>query len=70
MITREQAAQARAAAVRARADRPSQRRCAADPTSSARITHAARIELRDLSGTGRLQMRACESVPAWVIAPI
>ena len=54
MITREQAAQARAAAVRARADRPSQRRCAADPTSSARITHAARIELRDLSGTGRL----------------
>ena len=33
-------------------------------------SRSADDEASPISGTGRLQLRACESVPAWVSAPI
>lgn len=46
IMSRAQAAQARAAGVRAPADRPSQRRCAVEPRSQALVRAPATIELR------------------------
>ena len=48
MATRAEAAEARRHHIRQLADRPSQRRCAEAPGSSARAVFRSRIELRDV----------------------
>lgn len=65
MATFEEAAQARSAGVRAHADRPSQRRSAEDPLSTARSAYVRieRMEIRDASdASGKLSFEGYASV--------
>ena len=61
MKTRKQAAEARAAQVRALADRPRQRRCAEDVASSARVAIRSQLVLRE-SSTGGLAFEGYASI--------
>jgi HK97 family phage prohead protease len=59
----QQAARERAAAVSARADRPSQRRCSADTGAPARVSARAHgIQVRGAGGDGPLQFEGLASV--------
>ena len=63
MTTIREAAQARAAAMKRAADRPTQRRCAADPHATARVTaRITKTQLRDQAETGLLRFEGFASV--------
>jgi len=63
VTTIREAAQARAEAMKRAADRPTQRRCAADPHASSRVTaRMLGVELRDQPDTGLLTFEGFASV--------
>jgi len=61
-LTREEAALARMSGVTARADRPSQRRCAEATGSAARVTMRSQIELRAKADSAMLEFDGYASV--------